>query len=118
MEYKDWKNNDWLEKVSEYEEKIKNVVDDTPLSEDKKDHAVKVLLSYWKRIGEELIEMVERNNKLPKTTQYNYGTALQLLGFLTKQCKVDLAVAGLLLVIAGVDKRSVKSAVSIITGRM
>ena len=102
----------------EYEEKIKNVVDDTPLPEDKKDHAVKVLLGYWERIGTELTEMVASKDKLPKTTQYNYGTALQLLGFLTNQCKVDLAVAGLLLVIAGVDKRGVKSAVSIITGRI
>ena len=58
MEYKDWESNDWLEKVDKYEEKIKNVVDDTPLPKDKKDHAVKVLLDYWKRIGEELTEMV------------------------------------------------------------
>tara|TARA_R110002051_G_scaffold324385_1_gene421417 strand:+ start:2204 stop:2509 length:306 start_codon:yes stop_codon:yes gene_type:complete len=96
---------------------IVQVVDNTPLPQDKKDQAVKILTGYWGAIGTELTEMVERKHKLPQTTQYNYGSYLELLSWLT-DAKVELSTASLLLIIAGADARGIKSAVKIILGEI
>ena len=96
---------------------IVKVVDNTPLPQDKKDQAVKILTGYWDAIGTELTEMVANKHKLPKTTQYNYGSYLELLSWLT-DAKVELSTASLLLIIAGADKRGIQSAVKIILGRI
>ena len=97
--------------------KIEKIVNDFNPEVSKKDRnmAIKLLGQYWDCLGEEITKMVANKHEFPQTTQNYYGGYLQILSFL-KECKVNLSMAGLILILAGAKIEGVKSAIKIMRG--
>ena len=97
--------------------KIENLINDLNpnVSEKDRNMAIKLLSDYWDAVGEEITKMVANKHEFPQTTQNYYGGYLQILSFL-KECKVNLSMAGLILILAGANIEGVKSAIKIMKG--
>ena len=97
--------------------KIEKLVNDFNPDVCKKDRdlAIKLLGQYWDCLGAEISKMVQNKHKLPQTTQNYYGSYIEILSFL-KDCKIGLAMAGLILILAGAKIEGVKSAIKIMRG--
>ena len=88
----------------------------TPLDDAQKNRAKELILKYWNVIGEELVQMVDKAHSRPKTTQNNYGAYMSILAFLTKDCKIDSPMAGVLLKFAGCDPLGLATAYKLSQG--
>ena len=75
----------------------------TPLDDAQKNRAKEMIMQYWNVIGEVVVQKVDKAHSRPKTTQNNYGAYMSILAFLTKDCKIDSPMAGVLLKLAGCD---------------
>ena len=97
--------------------KIVNLINDLNpnMAQNKRNLAIKTISGYWDAVGEEITKMVQNKHDLPQTTQNYYGGYLQILNFL-KECKVNLSMAGLILILAGANIEGVKSAIKITKG--
>ena len=97
--------------------KIEKLINTTTPNISQKDRnmAIKLLSQYWGCLGEEITKMVQNKHKFPQTTQNYYGGYLQILSFL-KECKINLSMAGLILILAGANIEGVKSAIKITKG--
>ena len=73
----------------------------------------KYIKSLFNSISSELIELVKQAEKMPYTTQNNYGEYLKLLTMLKPQIGLDNAVQ--LLVMAEGNKKGILDAKKIIT---
>ena len=89
----------------------------TPLDDAQKNRAKEMIMQYWNVIGEELVQMVDKAHDRPKTTQNNYGAYMSILAFLTKDCKIDSPMAGVLLKLAGCDPLGLATAYKLSQGR-
>ena len=88
----------------------------TPLADAQKVRAKEMIMQYWSVIGEELVGMVDKAHDRPKTTQNNYGAYMSILSFLTKDCKIDSPMAGVLLKLAGCDRLGLATAYKLSQG--
>ena len=88
----------------------------TPLDDTQKVRAKELITQYWDVIGEELVQMVDKAHDRPKTTQNNYGAYMSILAFLTKDCKIDSPMAGVLLKFAGCDPLGLATAYKLSQG--
>ena len=97
--------------------KIANLINDLNpnMAQNKRNLAIKTISQYWDAVGEEITKMVQNKHDFPQTTQNYYGGYLQILSFL-KECKVNLSMAGLILILAGANIEGVKSAIKITKG--
>ena len=97
--------------------KIEKIVNDFNPEVCEKDRkmAIKLLSQYWDCLGDDISVMVANKHKLPQTTQNYYGSYIEILSFL-KDCKIGLAMAGLILILAGAKIEGVKSAIKIMRG--
>ena len=97
--------------------KIEKIINDfnPEVCEKDRNLAIKLLGQYWDCLGEEITKKVANKHKLPQTTQNYYGGYSQILSFL-KECEVSLAMAGLILILAGANIEGVKSAIKITKG--
>ena len=88
----------------------------TPLDDAQKVRAKELITQYWDVIGEELVQMVDKAHDRPKPTQNNYGAYMSILAFLTKDCKIDSPMAGVLLKFAGCDPLGLATAYKLSQG--
>ena len=97
--------------------KIEKIINDfnPEVCEKDRNLAIKLLGQYWDCLGEEITAMVANKHKFPQTTQNYYGSYIEILSFL-KDCKIGLAMAGLILILAGAKIEGVKSAIKIMKG--
>ena len=97
--------------------KIEKIINDfnPEVCEKDRNLAIKFLGHYWDCLGEEITKKVANKHKLPQTTQNYYGSYIEILSFL-KDCKIGLAMAGLILILAGAKIEGVKSAIKIMRG--
>ena len=91
-------------------------LESTPLNSDQKVRAKVLISGYWDAVGDELVKMVEDVHSRPQTTQNNYGAYMSLIAFLTKDCKVDSPMAGVLLKLAGCDPLGLANAYKLSQG--